>query len=125
MGLLEKNNRSKCKSRQKLTAYHCVGLLEKGDPYQTQDHLNHGIRGMLDPNPKCRKHLKIMVIRPDYNIWKHSIAGISILWIKTSSPNKLEMHLNNIEKNTQNIFIQCPILHNLYPTQAIYGQNKS
>ena len=61
MGLLEKNTRSKCKRRQKLTAYHCVGLLEKGDPYQTQDHLNHGIRGMLDPNPKCRKHLKIVV----------------------------------------------------------------
>ena len=82
MGLLEKNTRSKCKRIQKLIAYHCVGLLEKGDPYQTQDHLNHGIRGMLDPNPKCRKYLKIVVIRPDYNIWKHSIAGISVLWIK-------------------------------------------
>ena len=57
-GVARKNTISKCKRRQKLTAYHCVGLLEKGDPYQTQDHLNHGIRGMLDPNPKCRKHLK-------------------------------------------------------------------
>ena len=75
-----------------------MALLEKGDPYQTQDHLNHGIRGMLDPNPKCRKHLKIVVIRPNYNIWKHSIAGISILCIKTCSPNKLEMYLINAEK---------------------------